>query len=123
MENKRICLDTDVLIDAFKTDVRKFSGYYTTCINLYEFLRGVAFIGKDVEKFKNWIEVNLNIVCLDNSSLKVASIIYSDLRKRGELIEDPDLLIASICIANDLSLMTGNKKHFERLKRYGLKLI
>jgi hypothetical protein len=58
-----------------------------------------------------------------NSSLKVASTIYSDLRKRGELIEDPNLLIASICIANDLSLMTGNKKHFERLKRYGLKLI
>jgi len=76
-----------------------------------------------VEKFKNWIEVNLNIVCLDNSSLKVASTIYSDLRKRGELIKDPNLLIASICIANDLSLMTGNKKHFERLKRYGLKLI
>jgi len=58
-----------------------------------------------------------------NSSLKVASTIYSDLRKRGELIEDPNLLIASICIANDLSLMTGNKKRFERLKRYGLKLI
>jgi hypothetical protein len=44
-----------------------------------------------------------------NSSLKVASTIYSDLRKRGELIEDPNLLIASICIVNDLSLMTGNK--------------
>ena len=47
MENKRICLDTDVLIDAFKTDVRKFGGYYTTCINLYEFLRGIAFVGKE----------------------------------------------------------------------------
>ncbi|MCH4816405.1 MAG: PIN domain-containing protein [Saccharolobus sp.] len=123
MENKRICLDTDVLIDAFRNDIKKFIGYYTTCINLYEFLRGLAFIGKNIDEFKSWIELNLNVVCIDNNSLKTASRIYAELRKKGEIIEDPDLLIASICIANDFSLMTHNKKHFKRLEKYGLKLI
>lgn len=122
MENKRICLDTDVIIDAFKSDISQYSGYYTTCINLYEFLRGLAFIGKNIDEFKSWIELNLNVVCIDNKSLKIASRIYAELRKSGEIIEDPDLLIASLCIANDLSLKTNNKKHFRRLERFGLKL-
>jgi predicted nucleic acid-binding protein len=30
------------------------------------------------------------------------------------------LLIAAMCIANKLSLVTGNGKHFERFRRYGL---
>nr|WP_238526137.1 hypothetical protein [Sulfolobus islandicus] len=80
-------------------------------------------MGKNIDEFKSWIELNLNIVCIDNNSLKVASRIYAELRKKGEIIEDPDLLITSICIANGFSLMTHNKKHFKRLEKYGLKLI
>jgi predicted nucleic acid-binding protein len=123
LANKGICLDTDILIDAFKSDVRKIIGYYTTCINLYEFLRGLAFIGKDLDEFKLWIEINLNVLCIDNNSLKVASKIYAELRKKGEIIEDPHLLIASICIANNLPLITHNKKHFKRLEKFGLKVV
>jgi hypothetical protein len=55
--------------------------------------------------------------------LKVASKIYAELRKKGEIIEDPDLLIASICIANNLPLITHNKKHFKRLEKFGLKVV
>ncbi|WP_269199656.1 PIN domain-containing protein [Acidianus ambivalens] len=92
-------------------------------MNLYEFLRGLAFIGKDLDEFKLWIEINLNVLCIDNNSLKVASKIYAELRKKGEIIEDPDLLIASICIANNLPLITHNKKHFKRLEKFGLKVV
>jgi len=123
LESKRVCLDTDILIDSFKRDPRKIIGYYTTCVNLYEFLRGLAFIGKNVDEFKVWVEANLNVLCIDNSSLKIASRIYADLRKKGNLVEDPDLLIASICIANNLVLRTNNKKHFRRLEEYGLRLM
>ncbi|QGA53784.1 PIN domain-containing protein [Sulfolobus sp. E5-1-F] len=123
MESKGVCLDTDVIIDYFKGNPTEIKGYFTTCINLYEFLRGLAFIGRNIEEFKVWIETNLKVVCIDNVSLKVASKIYAELRKKGNLIQDPDLLIASICIANNLPLRTNNKKHFERLEEYGLKLI
>ncbi|MDT7901892.1 MAG: PIN domain-containing protein [Acidianus sp.] len=80
-------------------------------------------MGKDLDEFKLWIEINLNVLCIDNNSLKVASKIYAELRKKGEIIEDPDLLIASICIANNLPLITHNKKHFKRLEKFGLKVV
>jgi tRNA(fMet)-specific endonuclease VapC len=38
------------------------------------------------------------------------------LKKEGRLVDDFDLLIGSSAIANDLTLVTNNTKHFERLK-------
>ena len=40
----------------------------------------------------------------------------ADLAKRGELIEDMDILIAATSIATNAVLVTGNSKHFERIK-------
>lgn len=37
------------------------------------------------------------------------------LRKEGRPVDDFDLLIGSSAIANDLTLVTNNEKHFERL--------
>src|SRR3989338_5143129 len=42
------------------------------------------------------------------------------LRQKGQLIDNMDLLIASTALVHKLILITGNKKHFERVK--GLKL-
>lgn len=41
--------------------------------------------------------------------------IKADLRKRGLLIEDMDLLIAATARAYDLTLVTNNVSHFERI--------
>jgi tRNA(fMet)-specific endonuclease VapC len=38
------------------------------------------------------------------------------LEKTGQKIDDIDLQIASICLANDLTLVTNNTKHFERIE-------
>lgn len=37
------------------------------------------------------------------------------LRKQGRPVDDFDLLIGSSAIANDMTLVTNNEKHFERL--------
>lgn len=39
----------------------------------------------------------------------------ASLKRKGTIIEDLDLLIAATCIAYDLTLVTGNKKHFSRV--------
>jgi tRNA(fMet)-specific endonuclease VapC len=39
----------------------------------------------------------------------------SDLRRKGLLIEDMDLLIAATALAHDLTLVTNNMAHFERI--------
>jgi tRNA(fMet)-specific endonuclease VapC len=38
------------------------------------------------------------------------------LRKQGNLIGDLDLLIAATCLRHDLTLLTNNVRHFERLE-------
>ncbi len=37
--------------------------------------------------------------------------------KMGEIISSTDLQVASIAIANELILITGNIKHFKRIKQ------
>jgi tRNA(fMet)-specific endonuclease VapC len=41
--------------------------------------------------------------------------IYAALRKNGVLIDDIDILIAGIALANNLMLVTHNTSHFSRI--------
>ncbi len=41
--------------------------------------------------------------------------IRSELRQRGQLIGDADILIAAAAIEHDLMLLTRNRRHFERI--------
>ena len=52
---------------------------------------------------------------LDDKAATIAAEIYRYLSKRGQKIEDTDILIAAITLANDAVLMTDNVKHFERV--------
>ncbi len=44
-----------------------------------------------------------------------------DTQGGGMLIDERDLMIEAICIANSLPLATLNKKHFKRLTKFGLR--
>jgi predicted nucleic acid-binding protein len=110
------------LIEAYDLGIEKFRGVRTTYISLYEFLRGLSYLGKLVGDYKTYIEANVEMLPLDNKAIVTASDIYAKLRKKGSLVDDPDLLIASMCIANGLPIVTGNVKHFERFREFGLSL-
>ena len=63
---------------------------------------------------------NFKIYDFNFDSSKKAADIFNDLKSKGEIIELPDIMIASITIANNESLITGNINHFERIN--GLKV-
>ena len=44
-----------------------------------------------------------------------ASQIYINLKHRGQLIGDADILIAAYCMVNDCTLVTRNERDFKRL--------
>jgi predicted nucleic acid-binding protein len=49
------------------------------------------------------------------------AFIRADLRRRGQLIPDLELLIAATALHHDLTLLTRNVRHFDRipeLRRY-----
>lgn len=56
----------------------------------------------------------------DDASAEVFARIKAILKKAGTPIEDMDLLIASIAIANNLTLVTNNTKHFEKISGLNL---
>ncbi|MEK7521188.1 MAG: type II toxin-antitoxin system VapC family toxin [Patescibacteria group bacterium] len=58
---------------------------------------------------------------LDQDIAKNFGQIRAELKKKGEVIEDIDILIAATCVAQNLTLITYNPKHFQRVS--GLKVI
>jgi predicted nucleic acid-binding protein len=60
---------------------------------------------------------------LDTEAAVIAGRIYGELEKVGRTIGRADPLIAGIAIAHDLTLVTGNTKHFERIAALGFPLV
>ncbi len=53
---------------------------------------------------------------LSEVEAKAAAVIEADLKKRGELIDIEDILIAGIAKAHDQIILTRNPRHFEKIK-------
>jgi len=96
---------------------------YITTITLYELIRGDVLAGFNAEDSKEDYEKIFMVLHFDNEAIIKASEIYATLKKEGRLIDERDLMIGAICISNNLPLATLNKKHFERLKKFGLRIV
>jgi len=122
-----LILDTDVLILLVKEKLLdvfqwKFYGYITT-ITLYEYVRGRAYFGANIESEKRSLEHMFTILNITNNVVRKICEIYVKLRHRGILISDRDLINGAIAITNDLPFCTNNIKHYKRLEEFGLNLI
>ena len=69
--------------------------------------------------FEAFVKDNI-VIPMTESSAKISAELYSTLRKSGKTIDDIDLLIAGVAIDNDLTLVTNNESHFNRIP--GLKI-
>lgn len=67
---------------------------------------------KRIELFKK----NMTIYPDNDISAKVFGRFKSKLRAKGNIIEDFDILIASISFANNCVLVTNNTSHFQRIE-------
>ena len=85
-------------------------------VSYYETKRGLllpAFRQK-LSTFEHFCSL-YGVVLLDRAALDKAAEIYASLREAGLLLEDADILIAALAFVNDLTLVTANVKHFERI--------
>ena len=74
---------------------------------------------KKLQAFERLVQ-EAGVLELRLPTLDLAATIYQDLRRRGLLIEDADILISATALAHDATLVTRNLKHFGRID--GLKL-
>jgi len=124
-------LDTDMLMPLFKgipSVVERarqhrdsFGSLNITIITYYEVMKGHEYVGARERQvvFDEFCRLN-QVLPLDPSACRMAARIYADLRRRGKLIPDADILIASIAFTGDYVLVTQNVKHLERIT--GLKV-
>ncbi len=71
---------------------------------------------KRINKFKK----NLTVYSDNNSSAEAFGRFKSKLKSEGKIIEDFDILIASVAFVNNCILVTNNSNHFKRID--GLKV-
>ena len=100
-------------------------GLAISIISLAELYEGV-YNSKNPGKSQKLLNIFLNsdieiLGIYDSSICEVFGKEKGRLRKNGELIGDFDLLIASTALYYELTLLSNNRKHFERIK--GLKII
>lgn len=66
------------------------------------------------------IEQSLEIIPVRIESVEIFGMLKSKLEKSGSRLDDFDLIIAACAMAHNLTLVTNNEKHFQRIE--GLKL-
>lgn len=123
MENRLIILDTDVVIDFFTGISPEAEGVLKlisqeeaalTAISVFELYAGVE--GKRrLDQIETFIR-DLTILPLDVIEAALAGKIFTQLKSKGQLIGNHDILIAAVCLANGLPLYTKNVIHFSKIK-------
>jgi len=122
-----IVLDTDVLIDilAGKEPWTAWFGerlpsrrLATTSINRFELLAG-ARTPDEAAKLRTFLRP-LAVLPFDREAADRAADASADLRRQGTPLSMADLAIAGICLELGASLLTRNRRHFERID--GLRL-
>lgn len=122
-----ICLDTDVLSVFLRRGAppaaqRRLaeiaaSDHFTTSITLGELLYGAmrrrsASLARAIEEY---VGGDVSIAPFDEHAAERYADIRVLLELEGQRLDDPDLRIAAICLARDLTLVTANMRHFERV--------
>ena len=90
----------------------------TTRINHSELLFGAYHsqrVEENLKKFKT-LFADLIIYEYDEKASELFAQQKADLKRKGSMIADMDLMIASICLANEAHLVTNNLRHFERIE-------
>lgn len=79
-----------------------------------------AYNSEQIEKNLNAIEIvkqKLTLITFDTNAAQLFGKIKANLKQEGNIIMDADIMIASIALSNDLTLVTNNVKHFDRIRQ------
>ncbi len=129
-------LDTDIFSEILKgvhqnvvakaISYRMTFGHYTiSTITVIEIVKGFHKLKREdrVQQFLAGLPT-VELLTLDLRSAELAGRIYADLERLGQRIGRADPMIAAIALRHDLTLVTGNLSHYQRIQAlsYRLKL-
>ena len=124
-----LCFDTDVIGAALQPDppmhlIRRLartpaSEQCTTTVTLAEITYGAARNGRGemVSRLGELIAAAQTVIPFDEAAAGVYGPLRAELERNGIRLDEPSLRIASIALAHDLTLVTGNVRLYERVPR------
>ena len=104
------------VVEKFEAYLAEYDTVNLSMITYYEIVSGLKHrdAQKQLEQFLEFSSQN-TVLPLTQAAADIAADVYADLRKKGQPIDDIDLLIAGTAIANGLVVITQNRKHFDRI--------
>lgn len=124
MKTKGYLLDTNICISMLKNKygVReaiskvKVENCYVSEVVLGELYFGASFSNNKNERLKDvaFIIDHFKVIPI-SGTLPLFGDIKAELKSRGTLIDDFDILIGCAAIVSNLTMVTDNVKHLERL--------
>lgn len=128
-------LDTDILSEIIKranpriitkanTYLSQFEKYTISVITVMEIVEGWQKRQQE-QRLQQFLTIlnSQEILSFDLAESVLAGKIYADLETTGKRIGYPDCMIAAIAICHDLTLVTGNLSHYQRIQDLGYSLI
>jgi len=120
-------IDTDWVIDHLnhiervtrRLEALAPAGLALSIISLAELYEGVYYSRDPVESeaaLQRFLNPELTILGLDEETCKIFGKERGRLRAAGLLIGDCDLLIGATALRHHLTLLTNNRRHFERIE-------
>ncbi len=127
MENSRVVLDTDILIDLLRNKKeanalilgleRKGFSFSTTAVNAYELYYGAhksTHRKKSLQTTRMLLH-RMPILPFTLRSARKAGHIFADLEAKGQALSLSDAFIAAIALTRGYGLVTRNSKHFNKI--------
>ena len=129
-------LDTDIFPDVLKgidprvakkatTYLRAFGRYTISVLTVMEVVKGLhkQRRAKKLKQFLAHIS-GADVLPFEQDSTELAGRVFADLERTGQPIGRIDPMIAAIALQHDLTLVTGNLVHYQRIQvlNYKLKL-
>jgi tRNA(fMet)-specific endonuclease VapC len=133
---EKALLDTDIFSEILKgVDLNvataasayraAFNQYTLSIVSVVEIVKGYHRARREarIQSFLTGLGA-VELLSFDLDSAELAGRITADLERTGQPIGRADPLIAAIALRHDLTLVTGNQAHFQRIQAlgYGLRL-
>lgn len=129
MADKKLMVDTSILIDYFRKSnkektrliqhFRNYSSIYISIITEFEIFNRAKEIHKE---FWDKMLSRITVIDFDSRTARVAADIVAELKPKRKTIDKPDLFIAATAIVHELTFDTLNTKHFIDIKNLDLLL-
>lgn len=127
-------LDTDIFSESRKRINQRVLAKATAYLNVFG--QYTISVIKVTEVVKGWLKLqredriqqflaaiaSAEVLIVDVRIAEMAGRIYGDLERTGQPIGLADAIIAATALQNDLTLVTGNLSHYQRIQGLGYSL-